>query len=137
MKRVALLTVALLFATTMVYAHCGMCKLDKGKKSEDWAQKKMEKMTERLSLTEEQVAQIEPLVKEKIEKKKAVMEEARTKKEAIKEEYSAKIKALLNAEQQQELEEWKKEWKDEKGEGHGRKCGPDCDCPKCLLKKKK
>jgi len=44
MKRVALLTVALLFATTMAYAGCGFCQLAKGKKSEDWVQEKMRQL---------------------------------------------------------------------------------------------
>ncbi len=125
MKRVALLTMTLVFATTMAYAYCGFCPLSTAKKSEEWAQKKIEAMTERLSLTEEQVGQIEPLVKEKIEKKRTVMEAAHAKKGAIKEEYSAKIRALLNEEQQIEYDAWKKEREEEmkqmKGSGYGYK----------------
>ena len=119
MKRVSLLTVALLFATTVAYTHYGHREMDKGKSTEDIVKMKMEKMTERLNLTDEQVAQIEPLVKEKIEKKKAVMEEARTKKQAISEEYKTKVQALLDEEQQQKLDEWKKEKEEMKGKGYG------------------
>ena len=119
MKRVALLTMALVFATTMAYVHCGFCQSDKGKKSEDWAQKKIERMTERLSLTEEQVSQVEVVIKEKGEKKKVVREDARIKMESIKEECSVEIKALLDDDQKVKYDEWKKEREEMKGEGHG------------------
>jgi hypothetical protein len=130
MKRVALLTVVLLATTTMAYAHCGMCKLDKkGKSPEDWQKKKIEKMTEELSLTEEQVPAVEALVKEKIEKKKAIKEECRTNVKSVKEEYSGKIRALLDEGQKEKFDEMKKGCEAEMK-------GKKCDCPECMLKGK-
>ncbi|MCK5180398.1 MAG: hypothetical protein KAR32_12790 [Candidatus Omnitrophica bacterium] len=133
MKRAALLAVALLFTATMAQANCGMFKLAKGKKSEDWVQKSIERMTEKLGLTEDQVPQVEALVKEKAEKKKAVKEECRAKTKIIRDEYSAKIKSLLNEEQQKKFDECKKEREEEakemkgkRGEGYGHGPGPEC-----------
>ncbi|MBN1870406.1 MAG: hypothetical protein JW847_07530 [Candidatus Omnitrophica bacterium] len=109
MKRVILLTVALLFAATMAYAECSNCKGAKAKMNEGSVQEKAAKMTERLGLTQEQADEVKALITEKAEKKKAVMEECRAKKESIAEEYSAKIKALLTDDQKVKYDEWKAE----------------------------
>lgn len=119
MKKTVLLTTMLLFAATMAYARCPFCELKNAEKSENWAQEKTAKMTEKLGLTEEQAGQVEALVKEKTQKKIAVKEEARTKMDSISEEYSAKIQALLTDEQKVKHEEWKKEKEEMKGEGYG------------------
>ena len=123
MKRVALLTAALVFAATMAHVNYGFCQPDKGKKSEDLVQKRIEKMTERLGLTEEQVGQVEVLMKEKLEKKKAVKEELRAKVKSLREEYSVKIEALLDDDQKVKHDEWKKEMKEMKREGQGYRHG--------------
>ena len=80
-------------------------------------------MTKNLSLTEEQVSQVEALVEEKIEKKKAIREESLKKIENIREEYNSKVKALLDDDQKvkyDECEKERKEMKGMKGEGSGR-----------------
>ncbi|MCK5083619.1 MAG: hypothetical protein KAR31_11980 [Candidatus Omnitrophica bacterium] len=132
MKRAALLAVALLFTATMAQANCGMFKLAKGKKSEDWVQKSIERMTEKIGLTEDQVPQVEALVKEKAEKKKAVKEECRVKTKGLVEDYSGKIRALLTEEQQKKFDECKKEReakmeerKEKRGEGYGHGLSPE------------
>ena len=121
-KGIYLLGIALLLSAAPVYANCGMCGLgEKGSmSSEDWLAKKMEKMTSTLSLTEEQVPQVEALIKEKMEKKEAIKTEMNGKIEAMMEEYSTKIKALLSDEQKVKYEEMKAEGHKDmmKGSGH-------------------
>ena len=106
MKRICnILAAACIFNTVyagMLYAHCGMCSLSK--EDGDWVEKKVQKMTENLGLSQEQAAQMRVLMNEKMEKKKAIQSEKSDALEAVKEEYSAKIKALLTDEQKVKYE---------------------------------
>jgi len=81
----------------------------KGSTSENWMEKKMEKMTTTLGLSEEQAAQVKALIEAKVEKKKA-----------IKEEYTASVKALLSDEQKVKYDEMKASYHkgSMKGSGH-------------------
>jgi len=112
MRKIILLTFALLFAATMVTVRWGFCEDEAEMTSEDLAQKEVTRLTKKLDLTADQIPQVEALVKEKVEKKKAVKEEMRTKMESIKEEYSTKIKALLTADQLKKFNEMKNEKKE-------------------------
>lgn len=133
MKKVILAVTMILLGSTYVFAHCGTCPLSaekgsKGSHSEDWMQKKMEKMTTGLGLSAEQASQVEALMKTKMEKKKAVKEEKKRKMEAIKEEFHANMKTVLNPEQLEKFEQMRQEKGSMKGSGHdccaksGQKC---------------
>ncbi len=61
MKKLVLLMAMMLFATSMAYAECS-CKGGKGKMSEESVEKKVAKMTKRLSLTEDQAGQVKALM---------------------------------------------------------------------------
>jgi uncharacterized protein HemX len=121
MKRIILLTVALLFVAAMGPVRIGLCEEDMDK-SDVWVEKQMKKMTKKLTLTQDQVPQVEAALKEKVEKKKAAREEMQAKIDSIKEEYDAKIKALLTEEQQKiydDMKEQNKDWKkDKKGKNN-------------------
>jgi len=81
-KIVCFLTAAFFLSIILVMVQSGVVSAegDRESTSENWMEKKMEKMTTRLGLSDDQVTQIEALMIEKKEKKKAVMED-----------YSAKV----------------------------------------------
>ncbi|OGX35457.1 MAG: hypothetical protein A3C36_01720 [Omnitrophica WOR_2 bacterium RIFCSPHIGHO2_02_FULL_52_10] len=122
MKKASKVFVMVLSLTVMMtvntYAHYGM-----GEGDGDYVAKKVAKLTEQLSLSAEQAAQVEALIKEKMEKKNAIKEEKHAAIEAVKEEYSVKIKALLTDEQKAKYEEMQTEREKEemKGSDHEHK----------------
>ncbi len=124
MKKIMYALVAvMLFSAVPVYANCGMCPLDKGSMStEDRVAKKMEKMTEKLGLSDEQAVKIKVLITEKMEMKKAIKAQMHEQMKMLTEEFSGQIKAILTDEQKVKFEEMRKEHKgSEKGSGHEHK----------------
>jgi Spy/CpxP family protein refolding chaperone len=69
----------------------------------------MEMLSNRLNLTEDQKTKIKPILDEGTEKIRAIHEETQAKIKAVKEGIHDKIKPLLNPDQQQKLEQFKKE----------------------------
>jgi len=110
-RKIVVLFVAVVFfmGSSLAFANCGMCdsggkkahKHDmKGKNVEE----KLEKLTKKLGLTEDQQAKIkEILAKEKADAK-TVWEEVMAKKKAIKIAARDRIKALLTAEQKEKFD---------------------------------
>lgn len=123
-KAVYLLTAVFVLSATQAMAHCGMCALDKKGSTtvEDKVAKKLEKLTNKLSLTDEQAADAKVLLTEKYTKKKAIKEAKRAELDAVGEEYSGKLEALLTEDQKPAYAEMKAEWKKSKKSG----C-PHCD----------
>ncbi len=108
MKKVLLMLVAVMFMSASVaQAHCGTCGVgDKGsakgamkEAAEDWADKKLKKMTSKLGLTEEQASQLKSLMMEKKEQKAEVKAEMHDRLDAIQKDYDSKVEALLDDEQ--------------------------------------
>lgn len=128
MKKILLLVMGvLIFSATTVFAHCGKCGIGdaKGSTSENWAEKKLNMMTEKLELSEEQTAEVKVILEEKMAKKKAIKEEKKVKMDALTEEFTTKVTAVLNEEQQAKFNKMKAEH-DKKGSGHEKK-GSDHD----------
>ena len=122
MKKTTLLLITVfLLATTPAFAHCGTCgigegKGSKGSGSEDWVQKKTEKMTEKLGLSEEQAADLKSL----LEAKKAA-------KMKMKEDFRSGLDAILTDEQKAKKEAMMKEKGSKKGSDKGEMKGSDHD----------
>jgi len=76
----------------------------KGSGTEDWAAKKLNKLTTNLELSEEQVAKV-----------KALIEVKKSKKQALHEEFKSGLAAILTAEQLEKHETMKAEHKGSKG----------------------
>ncbi|MCA9407923.1 MAG: hypothetical protein H6755_08070 [Candidatus Omnitrophica bacterium] len=121
MKKSLVLTIAVLaLSSAPAFAHCGTCGIGEAKGSkmmdkENWMKEKMDKMSEELGLSPEQVTQVEGIMKTKMEKKKAVHDEAENKMEEIKAEYKESLKGVLTPEQLEKYEAMK----DEKGSMKG------------------
>jgi len=109
MKKAIYLVIAVFLVIAvpaMVHACPGMDSMS----IEDKVSKKMEKLTKKLALTEEQAAEIKTLVTEKLTKKKAIWEAKIAEIKTVKEGYSAKIQAVLTDEQKTKYDEMKQEW---------------------------
>lgn len=118
MKKVIYLMIAafLMSATpSMVYA----CPWMDSTSIEEKTEKYMEKLTSKLSLTEEQAAQVETFVTEKLTKKKAIWDAKMAEIKVVKEEFSTKIKTVLTDEQKVKYDEMKAEHKKGSMKGSG------------------
>jgi len=116
-KGIYLIIAAFLMSATpaMVYA----CPWMDSASIEEKVAKKMEKLTSKLALTEEQAAQIEVLVTEKLTKKKAIWKAKMAEIKVVKEEYSTKTQAVLTDEQKVKYDEMKAAWKKGSMKGSG------------------
>lgn len=91
-------------------------KKGEGKGKGPSAEERMKRMTEALSLTDEQKAKIEPILKEEGEKLRAIFqdqnasrEEKGKKMQEARKEISAKMKAVLTPEQAEKFEKLQSE----------------------------
>ena len=92
-----------------------------GSMSEEKMQEKMNKMKDKLGLSDEQFEKVKALKKAKHEKKKAAWEEKKAKMKSIREEYMAGMKEILTAEQLEKYEAMKEKKgsdRDHKGSHH-------------------
>ena len=125
MKKIVYLIAAMfLLNAAPALANCGMCPLGaKGATTEEYVEKKMEKLTSELGLSEEQAGKVKGILTDKMEKKKAAKAEKREKMDAISAEFSDKVNAVLDDEQKVKFEAIKAEWKkgSTKGSGHDHK----------------
>ncbi len=99
-KLIAIVAVAALFSATPALANRG---------DGQHLDKKIEKMKEKLTLTDEQASQVRAIFEAKHAKMQALMDEA-----------TAEVKAVLTPEQAVKYDEMKKEWKEKKN-GHKNK----------------
>ncbi len=139
MKKVLITTTLATFVSvTLVFAFCGMCgiveanesmKGFKGSMKENWAEKKVEMMTEKLGLSEEQATQLKAIMDQKMEKKKAIWAEKKEKMDALREEYKTNLKGILTEKQMEKYEAMKEEKgsakgsKEHGGKEHGKEHG--------------
>lgn len=115
MKKLIILTVLLAFAgVTPVFAHCGKCGVGDDKKVMD-VDAKVEKLTKKLGLSEDQANKLRPVLQEKMDKKKALKEKKMADMQAIHDDYQAKLKGILTPEQLTKYEAMKKEMMEHKG----------------------
>jgi Spy/CpxP family protein refolding chaperone len=85
----------------------------------------MEVLSKRLNLTEDQKAKIKPILDEGMPQMKAIHEEAKAKMKTVMDGIHDKIKPLLDADQQQKLEELKKQMENgPRPDGPGQMGGP-------------
>lgn len=78
-----------------------------------WLDKRIERMTEKLSLNDDQAAKVKTIMQEQMEKRKAMMEQHRTETEA-------RLGTVLTSEQMQKMQEMKEKRKEKRGKGEGR-----------------
>src|SRR3989338_7907298 len=113
MKKLILFTAAVF----LFMAAPGFAEGDKGYHKKGFAkgetpEKRIEKMTKDLWLSQDQAAQLKALMTTKMEKKRALHEETKTKMQAIQDEYNASLKSLLTPEQLKKYEARKEEKKE-------------------------
>lgn len=114
MKKLVILTVLLAFAgVTPVFAHCGKCGV--GDKKVMDADAKVQKLTKKLGLSQEQADKLKPVIQEKLDKKKALHEKKKADMQAIHDDFKAKLKGILTPEQLQKYETMKSEKMEDKG----------------------
>jgi Spy/CpxP family protein refolding chaperone len=111
-KKIATVTVL----TTLLAAGIAVAKpsFDDPEKMTAWLDKRVERMTEKLSLTNDQATQMKTIMQEQMEKRKAMMEQHRKETEE-------RFATVLNEEQMkkmQELKEKRKEMRGKRGDKH-------------------
>ncbi len=82
----------------------------------------LEKTTERLNLTPEQKAKVQPIIDQATPQIESIRRDAMEKTKAVMDNAMSQIRPLLTAEQQKKLEEAQN---DRRGGRHGRRGGPD------------
>jgi hypothetical protein len=122
MKKLIILTALLAFAgmATPVFAHCGKCGVGDDKKVMD-VDAKVEKLTKKLGLSEDQANKLKPVLQEKMDKKKALYEKKKADMQALHDDYQAKLKGILTPEQLSKYEAMKEGMMEHKGsmmDGH-------------------
>lgn len=94
-----------------------------GKNPEEWRKKAIAEYRSRLKLNDEQVVKLNAIMDETRARVREVQQRSRPEFEAIHNEQSAKVRAMLTADQQAEYEKMHKE-REEKQRHSGRGPGP-------------
>ncbi len=109
-----LIMIALILATTIGYAQDKKEKIKKDWTPEQMAEKKAQKMTSELNLTDAQQERVRVIYLNKANERKAKRTEVRANNEAAKSNYKAQMKEVLTSEQYSKWIENKEKSKSDK-----------------------